>query len=169
MAIIGWIVFGLVVGALARLLMPGEQPMGCLLTILLRSWRFLCWRLHWHSTLWSSDGVSTARWLDRCHSRRALIAVHLRPVRQKKSLIRRSRLSGHFASLHAWWGTDPTSSRVGIEFVGRSGEPSRTCNTPSKAGGSPDRPQCPGSWSVPLGSRHLLSDAHAQVAVFLDH
>jgi uncharacterized membrane protein YeaQ/YmgE (transglycosylase-associated protein family) len=35
MAIIGWIVFGLVVGAIARLLMPGEQPMGCLLTILL--------------------------------------------------------------------------------------------------------------------------------------
>jgi uncharacterized membrane protein YeaQ/YmgE (transglycosylase-associated protein family) len=35
MAVIGWIVFGLVVGAIARLLMPGEQPMGCLLTILL--------------------------------------------------------------------------------------------------------------------------------------
>ena len=35
MAIIGWIIFGLVVGAIARLLMPGEQPMGCLLTILL--------------------------------------------------------------------------------------------------------------------------------------
>jgi uncharacterized membrane protein YeaQ/YmgE (transglycosylase-associated protein family) len=35
MAIIGWIVFGLVVGALARLLMPGDQPMGIILTILL--------------------------------------------------------------------------------------------------------------------------------------
>jgi uncharacterized membrane protein YeaQ/YmgE (transglycosylase-associated protein family) len=35
MAIIGWIVFGLVVGALARLLMPGDQPMGIILTMLL--------------------------------------------------------------------------------------------------------------------------------------
>jgi uncharacterized membrane protein YeaQ/YmgE (transglycosylase-associated protein family) len=35
MAIIGWIVFGLIVGAIARFLMPGEQPMGILMTILL--------------------------------------------------------------------------------------------------------------------------------------
>ena len=35
MTIIGWIVFGLIVGAIARFLMPGDQPMGCLLTILL--------------------------------------------------------------------------------------------------------------------------------------
>jgi len=35
MGIIGWIIFGFIVGALARLLMPGPQPMGCLLTILL--------------------------------------------------------------------------------------------------------------------------------------
>jgi len=33
MGILGWIVFGLIVGAIARLLMPGSQPMGCLLTI----------------------------------------------------------------------------------------------------------------------------------------
>jgi uncharacterized membrane protein YeaQ/YmgE (transglycosylase-associated protein family) len=35
MSIIGWILFGLVVGAIARLLMPGRQPMGIILTILL--------------------------------------------------------------------------------------------------------------------------------------
>ena len=35
MAIIGWIIFGLIVGAIARLLMPGPQPMGCLMTMLL--------------------------------------------------------------------------------------------------------------------------------------
>jgi uncharacterized membrane protein YeaQ/YmgE (transglycosylase-associated protein family) len=34
-SIIGWIVFGLIVGALARFLVPGEQPMGCLWTVLL--------------------------------------------------------------------------------------------------------------------------------------
>lgn len=35
MHIIGWLVFGLVVGALARLLMPGRQPIGLIFTCLL--------------------------------------------------------------------------------------------------------------------------------------
>jgi uncharacterized membrane protein YeaQ/YmgE (transglycosylase-associated protein family) len=35
MHILGWIVFGLVAGAIARLLMPGRQPMGIILTIVL--------------------------------------------------------------------------------------------------------------------------------------
>jgi uncharacterized membrane protein YeaQ/YmgE (transglycosylase-associated protein family) len=35
MAIIGWIIFGLIVGAIARFLMPGSQPMGIVMTILL--------------------------------------------------------------------------------------------------------------------------------------
>jgi uncharacterized membrane protein YeaQ/YmgE (transglycosylase-associated protein family) len=33
--IIGWVVFGLVVGVLAKLIMPGRDPGGCLVTILL--------------------------------------------------------------------------------------------------------------------------------------
>lgn len=33
--IIGWIVFGLIAGAIARLLTPGRQPLGLLLTIAL--------------------------------------------------------------------------------------------------------------------------------------
>ena len=35
MGILGWILFGLIVGALARLLVPGRHPIGCLGTILL--------------------------------------------------------------------------------------------------------------------------------------
>ena len=35
MNIIGWIVFGLIVGALAKLLMPGRDPGGWIVTILL--------------------------------------------------------------------------------------------------------------------------------------
>lgn len=35
MEIIGWLLFGLVVGAIARLLVPGRDPMGWLGTILL--------------------------------------------------------------------------------------------------------------------------------------
>ena len=34
-SLIGWIIFGLIVGGLARLLMPGRDPLGCLGTILL--------------------------------------------------------------------------------------------------------------------------------------
>ena len=35
MGILGWILFGLVVGALAKLLMPGRDPGGFIVTILL--------------------------------------------------------------------------------------------------------------------------------------
>jgi uncharacterized membrane protein YeaQ/YmgE (transglycosylase-associated protein family) len=35
MAILSWIVFGLIVGAIARFLMPGRQSMGILMTIVL--------------------------------------------------------------------------------------------------------------------------------------
>jgi uncharacterized membrane protein YeaQ/YmgE (transglycosylase-associated protein family) len=33
--IIGWIVIGLIAGAIAKLLMPGKDPGGCVITILL--------------------------------------------------------------------------------------------------------------------------------------
>jgi uncharacterized membrane protein YeaQ/YmgE (transglycosylase-associated protein family) len=32
-AILSWILFGLLAGAVARLVVPGEQPIGCLATI----------------------------------------------------------------------------------------------------------------------------------------
>jgi uncharacterized membrane protein YeaQ/YmgE (transglycosylase-associated protein family) len=35
MSILGWILFGLVVGALAKLVMPGRDPGGIIVTILL--------------------------------------------------------------------------------------------------------------------------------------
>ncbi len=35
MSIIGWIIFGLIVGAIAKLLMPGNDPGGWIVTILL--------------------------------------------------------------------------------------------------------------------------------------
>lgn len=34
-ALIGWLIIGLVAGGLARLMIPGRQPMGLLLTIIL--------------------------------------------------------------------------------------------------------------------------------------
>lgn len=35
MGILSWIVFGLIAGALAKFLMPGDDPGGCIVTILL--------------------------------------------------------------------------------------------------------------------------------------
>lgn len=35
MGIIAWIVFGLIAGALAKLIMPGDDPGGCFITTLL--------------------------------------------------------------------------------------------------------------------------------------
>jgi len=35
MGIISWIIFGLIAGALAKLLLPGKDPVVCLITILL--------------------------------------------------------------------------------------------------------------------------------------
>jgi uncharacterized membrane protein YeaQ/YmgE (transglycosylase-associated protein family) len=35
MGILGWIIFGLVIGALAKLLMPGKDPGGIIVTMLL--------------------------------------------------------------------------------------------------------------------------------------
>lgn len=34
-SIIGWIVFGLIAGAIARLVVPGRQPMGIVMTMVL--------------------------------------------------------------------------------------------------------------------------------------
>lgn len=34
-SIIGWIVFGIIVGLIARMLMPGKQPMGWIATMIL--------------------------------------------------------------------------------------------------------------------------------------
>lgn len=35
MGILSWIVFGLIAGAIAKFLMPGDDPGGCIVTILL--------------------------------------------------------------------------------------------------------------------------------------
>ena len=35
LAILGWILFGLIVGVIAKLLMPGKDPGGCVITNLL--------------------------------------------------------------------------------------------------------------------------------------
>jgi uncharacterized membrane protein YeaQ/YmgE (transglycosylase-associated protein family) len=50
MHILGWILFGLVVGVVAKLIMPGRDPGGFVITALLGSWAV------------SSAGSWAARW-----------------------------------------------------------------------------------------------------------
>ena len=56
-AIIGWIIFGLIAGAIAKLLMPGKDPGGWIVTILLGIAGALVggWV---GSALWGSTGVN---------------------------------------------------------------------------------------------------------------
>lgn len=35
MGILSWIIFGLIAGALAKFIMPGDQPGGCIVTVIL--------------------------------------------------------------------------------------------------------------------------------------
>ncbi|WP_285489595.1 GlsB/YeaQ/YmgE family stress response membrane protein [Amycolatopsis taiwanensis] len=35
MSIVGWIILGLIAGAIAKMLMPGKDPGGCIITMLL--------------------------------------------------------------------------------------------------------------------------------------
>ena len=58
MGIISWIVFGLVAGALAKVLMPGKDPGGVIVTILDRDRRRSRWRIHRQY-----DGFRPGRWI----------------------------------------------------------------------------------------------------------
>lgn len=60
---LSWLLFGLLVGAIARLLLPGRQPIGLLATIgvgILGSFLggFLGWAIHW-----GREPFSPAGWL----------------------------------------------------------------------------------------------------------
>jgi uncharacterized membrane protein YeaQ/YmgE (transglycosylase-associated protein family) len=61
-AILSWAVFGLIIGAVARLLLPGRQPMGLVLTMLLGvigslAGGFLSW------LFWPADPYNPAGWI----------------------------------------------------------------------------------------------------------
>lgn len=59
--IIGWCVFGLVAGAIARLLTPGRDPMGCFMTIGLGiTGSFLCGAIGHLLFASSNEGIQPA-------------------------------------------------------------------------------------------------------------
>jgi uncharacterized membrane protein YeaQ/YmgE (transglycosylase-associated protein family) len=63
MAIIGWIVFGLIAGAIARLLMPGRDPMGWLATIALGIVGSVVGGLIAYALKFGTDPYSPAGWI----------------------------------------------------------------------------------------------------------
>ena|SRR5512147_2415345 len=56
-AVIGWIIFGLIAGAIAKLLMPGKDPGGFVITILLGIAGAVVGGFIGHA-LWGSTGVN---------------------------------------------------------------------------------------------------------------
>ena len=68
MGILGWILFGLVVGALAKLVMPGRDPGGIIVTMLL--------------------GIAGAYWADSSAGRWASTARVKRPASSCRSSAR---------------------------------------------------------------------------------
>ena len=94
LAVLGWIVFGLVIGLIARAIMPGAQPMGFILTALLGiAGSFVG---GWLGTFLSGAGgqpdLSPSRRLDWIDYRRADSAVRLwndKPA----NLVSRNRIS----------------------------------------------------------------------------
>lgn len=63
--IIGTIIFGAVIGVLARLVLPGKQPMGWLITIVLGIAGALIGYWVWGSLLGKEDtgGIDWIRWI----------------------------------------------------------------------------------------------------------
>jgi uncharacterized membrane protein YeaQ/YmgE (transglycosylase-associated protein family) len=57
-AIIGWIIFGAIAGAIAKLLMPGKDPGGIIVTILLGIAGALVGGFIGHA-IWGSPGVNS--------------------------------------------------------------------------------------------------------------
>jgi uncharacterized membrane protein YeaQ/YmgE (transglycosylase-associated protein family) len=75
MNIIGWLLFGLVVGAIAKFLMPGRDPGGWIVTILLGvAGSFVGGFLA--STLLGKGGDSTAGWIGSIIGAMVLLFVY---------------------------------------------------------------------------------------------
>ena len=66
MAILSWIVFGLVIGIIAKLLMPGKDPGGFIVTILLGIAGALVGGFIGRAM--GFYGAGSERWVDRCPS-----------------------------------------------------------------------------------------------------
>ena len=63
-SLISWTVFGLIVGAIARFLVPGQQSMGCISTILLGvAGSFVGGGISWLLFGTPDNGINPAGWI----------------------------------------------------------------------------------------------------------
>jgi len=82
-SIIGWILFGLIAGAIARLLVPGRQPMGLLMTIVLGIVGSLAGGLvSWLFTGGPEEGFQPAGWIMSILGAILVLSVYIYSTRQ---------------------------------------------------------------------------------------
>ena len=82
MGIIGWIVFGLIVGAIAKLLMPGRDPGGFIITILLGIAGALLGGFIGRAMGWYAEG-DAAGWIVSILGAIVLLAIYRMMVRKR--------------------------------------------------------------------------------------
>jgi uncharacterized membrane protein YeaQ/YmgE (transglycosylase-associated protein family) len=87
-AIIGWCLFGLVAGAIARLLAPGRQPMGILMTILLGIVGSLAGGFVGYLLMGGRDPFQPAGWIMSIVGAIVILALYV-------AVTRRERPRGH--------------------------------------------------------------------------
>ncbi len=80
MGLISWIIVGLVVGALARLLMPGRDPIGILATILLGIVGAILGGWLWTVLFGAQEGVA---WIGSIIAAMAVLWIYRRATYQR--------------------------------------------------------------------------------------
>jgi uncharacterized membrane protein YeaQ/YmgE (transglycosylase-associated protein family) len=84
MDIIGWVLFGLIVGAVARFLLPGKQEMGWIATIALGvAGSFVGGAISW-LIFGGSDNVQAAGWIMSIVGAFLLVLIYSRVMAAKK-------------------------------------------------------------------------------------
>ncbi|MBD0322752.1 MAG: GlsB/YeaQ/YmgE family stress response membrane protein [Aldersonia sp.] len=78
MSIIGTIIFGAVIGILARLVLPGKQPMGWIITIVLGIAGALIGYYVWGELMGKGDtgGIDWIRWIISIAAAAVLCAIY---------------------------------------------------------------------------------------------
>jgi uncharacterized membrane protein YeaQ/YmgE (transglycosylase-associated protein family) len=87
MTIIGLIIAGAIIGALARLFMPGRQPVGVLITIILGILGVLIgWWLAGVLGVQTTNGVDWIRWIISIVVAAVLIGVYISITGRRKTV-----------------------------------------------------------------------------------
>jgi uncharacterized membrane protein YeaQ/YmgE (transglycosylase-associated protein family) len=83
-AIIGWCLFGLVAGAIARLLVPGKQSMGILMTIVLGVIGSLLGGFAGYLVLGEGDPLQPSGWIMSIIGAVVILALYIAVTRRER-------------------------------------------------------------------------------------